>query len=111
MITTVNILPGEMEFNDTVWTVAPSSIAAYGKERIIVDHLNVSRYGQFVRIDGAVSSYADDRLKIDLSNVNLDYILSHSASTRLVSVVMLPVHLQHLHFCHRSHISQLRVLT
>ncbi len=74
LVTTVNILPGEMEFNDTVWTVAPSSVTAYGKERIIVDHLNVSRYGQFVRIDGAVSSSADDRLKIDLSNVNLDYI-------------------------------------
>ena len=61
LITTVNILPGEMEFNDTVWTVAPSSIAAYGKERIIVDHLNVSRYGQFVRSEEHTSELQSQR--------------------------------------------------
>ncbi|MDE6543180.1 MAG: translocation/assembly module TamB [Muribaculaceae bacterium] len=74
LITRVNILPGEMQFNDTVWTVDKASITAYGKDRIVIDHINASRTGQYVKIDGTVSASTDDRLKIDLNNVNLDYI-------------------------------------
>lgn len=74
ILTRVTVLPGEMEFNDTVWTVDRASVTAYGKERFVVDHLNASRYGQYVKINGVASPDADDRLEIDLSNVNLDYI-------------------------------------
>lgn len=74
LFTRVNILPGEMEFNDTVWTVDRATITAYGTDKFAVDHINASRYGQYVKINGVASADPDDKLRIDLSNVNLDYI-------------------------------------
>lgn len=74
VVTQVRILPGEMQFNDTVWTVGSASMTAYGKDQIVIDHLNAGRSGQYVKIDGTVSKRVDDVVKIDLNNVNLDYI-------------------------------------
>ncbi len=69
----VTINPGEMVFNDSLWTVHPATIA-YRPRDVSVGGFNVSRSGQYVKIDGRASADVDDKLDVNLLDVNLDYI-------------------------------------
>ncbi|MCH5246965.1 MAG: translocation/assembly module TamB [Muribaculaceae bacterium] len=74
LVADVDLLPGRLEFNDSIWTIHPSRVSVMGKDRIDVDNLLVTRGDQFVKIGGVVSQNPADILRLDLSEVNLDYI-------------------------------------
>lgn len=63
-----------MTFNDSVWTVSPAQIVTNGTSRINISDFHVSRDNQFVKMDGVISHDPNDRLDIDVLNLNLDYI-------------------------------------
>lgn len=69
----ISVLPSEMVFNDTVWTVSPS-VVTIENNSIGVDGFRVGRQGQFVTIDGTVSANDSDSLEIELKDVDLDYV-------------------------------------
>lgn len=69
----ISFLPGNLAFNDTVWTMDPSE-AVIRKGRIEVDGFRVGRAGQHIEIDGAVTAANDDSLAISLADVDLDYV-------------------------------------
>jgi hypothetical protein len=69
----IDVLPAQLTFNDTTWTVYRSQVEIEGK-RITVDHLNIDHADQFIKINGAVSDNASDSLRINLNKVNLAYI-------------------------------------
>lgn len=71
--TLINVNPGELVFNDTVWTISPSVIDIH-QGMIDVDGFRVGRSGQYVAIDGTVSKLSSDSLVISLRDVNLDYV-------------------------------------
>lgn len=71
--TLVNVNPGELVFNDTIWTVEPATIDIH-QGMIDVDRFRIGRPGQYVAIDGTVSSLESDSLEISLRDVNLDYV-------------------------------------
>lgn len=73
LLTRVNVNPGRMVFNDTVWTVEPSVIDIQGK-RAEVNNFRVGRDKQFVTIEGVASSNPADTLVLTLQDVNLDYV-------------------------------------
>lgn len=72
--TFTDIHESTMTFNDSVWTISPAIIATQGMSKIKVSDFNVSRSNQFVKINGVVSDNPDDKLDIDVLNLNLDYI-------------------------------------
>lgn len=73
LLTRVNVNPGRMVFNDTVWTVEPSVIDVQGN-RAEVNNFRVGRDNQFVTIEGVASSNPADTLVLTLQDVNLDYV-------------------------------------
>lgn len=73
LVTDLHVNPGQVVFNDTVWTVDPSRIALEGK-RIEVDHFKAWRDRQCIAIDGCVSTSPSDTLTIRLDDINLDYV-------------------------------------
>jgi len=69
----IDLLPGELTFNDSTWTINPAIITVAGKE-VGISGINVHHGRQFVKIDGAVSPDPDKRLTLDLADFSLDYL-------------------------------------
>ncbi len=79
----VDIQPGRMTFNDSVWTVHLSTIL-YEPKRLEVEDFNVSRSGQWVKINGLATPEPDDCLTVELQDVNLDYIFESLGLTNVM---------------------------
>ncbi len=71
--TRLNVNPGKLVFNDTVWVVEPSVVDFDGKRAEIHD-FRVGRDNQFVTIEGVASDNPADTITLTLEDVNLDYI-------------------------------------
>lgn len=69
----IKVNPTEMTFNDTVWEIHPSTIDIVDK-CINVKNFEVSRDNQYVKIDGTASDNNDDKLCLQLLDMNLDYV-------------------------------------
>ncbi|MBQ2980225.1 MAG: translocation/assembly module TamB domain-containing protein [Bacteroidaceae bacterium] len=69
----VDIRPTQFAINDTIWDIKPASILVEDKN-IAVNHIDISRPGQHLYINGVVSQNAQDTLHVDLQDINLDYI-------------------------------------
>lgn len=69
----VDILPGSMTFNDTIWAMDPSRIT-FREGRIAIDNFNVGRSDQHIKINGVVSSSPADNIIVSLADVDLDYV-------------------------------------
>ena len=73
LMATIDVNPTTLVFNDTTWYVHNSRIGVYNKT-IRVDDFKVTCDNQFVSIDGKTSAEPDDKLVVELKDINLDYI-------------------------------------
>lgn len=73
LMSTIDVKPTTMVFNDTTWHVHNSKIGIYNKT-IRVDDFRVTSDNQFIWIDGRSSADNQDEIKIELKDINLDYI-------------------------------------
>ncbi len=69
----IDLLPGELTFNDSTWTINPALITVAGKE-MDVTGIDVHHGRQYVRINGVVSPDPEKRLTLDLADFSLDYL-------------------------------------
>lgn len=69
----VDIKESRIVLNDTAWTVHPASVI-WADKHLLVNDIDISRPGQFIRITGVASSSALDVLCLDLNEVSLDYV-------------------------------------
>ena len=69
----IDIKPSDMVVNDTTWKIEQGHIAI-DNGTILVQNVAGGCEGQFIHVDGKVSSNPDDELCLTLNNVNLDYI-------------------------------------
>jgi len=70
----VRILPSHTILNNGQWDIEPSDIL-YSDKRLLVDEFDLHRGKQHVIIDGIASEHPTDTLKVDLNEVEVDYIL------------------------------------
>ena len=73
LITDLNINPSQLVFNDSVWTIQQASVH-YADKNIEVKNFDVRNDEQFITMSGKASASPEDELRLDLKNVNLDYI-------------------------------------
>ena len=73
LTTDIDVNPGEIVFNDTVWNIKPSKIAI-AKDLISVSRFEISHAEQLVSINGAVSRDPDQRLQLRLRDIDLNYV-------------------------------------
>lgn len=69
----VQIQPGTLTLGGVDWDVEPAYIGRREKSTVI-HRLGFSCPGQELAINGVVSDMPDDRLTVDLDNINVDYI-------------------------------------
>ncbi len=69
----LNINRSHFFVNDTIWTIEPANIH-YQNKKIKVNDINVWRTNQHVKINGQASENSQDTIKLDLENINLNYI-------------------------------------
>ena len=79
--TDVNILPSNMILNDTVWQIEKSKISI-NSEFIAADNFKIhnNENNQYININGRYASKGNllqqDSLKVDLKNINLNYVFN-----------------------------------
>ena len=73
LTTRVDVNPGRIVFNDTVWTVAPSVITVADK-RVNIGNFRVSHDDQLLSINGTASPDSTSTLTLKLRDINLDYV-------------------------------------
>lgn len=73
LLANVSINPSQMIFNDTIWSVNPASILIEGND-VTIDGFDVRRDNQYITLNGKISPNPDDEMRLNLLNVNLDYI-------------------------------------
>lgn len=71
--TIIDVNPGEMVFNDSLWTVSPSRISI-NPEKITVSDFRVGSGSQYLSIKGAASADEKEKLMVALRKVSLDYV-------------------------------------
>lgn len=81
----VNFEESELVFNDSVWTIHPAEVTINPGKKVVVDNLLVNHGAQFARINGVASQLPSDTLRVDLRDIDLDYIFS----TLRIDAVML----------------------
>ena len=70
----VRILPSHAILNNSQWDIEPSAIL-YSDKRLLVDEFDLHRGQQHIIIDGIASENPNDTMKVDLNEVEVDYIL------------------------------------
>lgn len=70
---TVDVHESSMTLNDTVWTIHPASIAI-AKDYYAIDNWRIGNDTQYLNIDGTVGRNPDDKLMVNLRDINLDYV-------------------------------------
>ena len=73
LTTRVDVNPGRIVFNDTIWSVAPSVITIADK-KVRVNNFRVSHSDQLVSITGEASADTTSTLVLRLRDINLDYV-------------------------------------
>ena len=70
----IEILPTKAILNDTIWHIRPSHIAI-DSGRVFIDNFLVEHSGQHLLIDGKITKEETDSCRIDLKNIDVQYIL------------------------------------
>ena len=73
-----NIEPTELVFNDSIWRLYPATITV-DSSNIRIDRLQAYHHNQFLKINGSISHNPEEELRVDLNQVDLEYIF-HSLS-------------------------------
>lgn len=70
----IDILPTTVVLNDTVWNIRSSHVAV-DSGRVFVDNFLFERPDQLLRIDGRITKEPTDSCRIDLRNIDVQYVL------------------------------------
>lgn len=69
----IAVNPTEITINDTIWNMRPATVDLT-KNQIKIENFEINSDNQFIKINGLVSQNPNDKLAVDLQNMNLDYI-------------------------------------
>ncbi len=71
----ISVQPSEMYIQDTLWHIRPSRIMI-GQKDITVDNFLIEHDKQHIAIDGRLRQNASDSLVLNLSDINVAYIMN-----------------------------------
>ena len=70
----IDILPTKVILNDAEWNIRSSHVAI-DSGRVYIDNFLFERPDQFLRVDGKITKEATDSCRIDLKNIDVQYVL------------------------------------
>lgn len=74
-VASVAIQPSHIKMKGVLWDVMPSDIT-YTKNNVEVRQFAITNGGQHIKVDGKATASRQDSLLVDLSGVDIDYVLS-----------------------------------
>ena len=72
--TMIDLRPSKIILNDTIWEIHPSQITI-DKNLIEIDNFLFEHQNQYVRANGRIGKETTDSCLVDLSNINLQYVM------------------------------------
>lgn len=72
----LRVLPTQVIISDTVWDIRASRINLNSDQTIDIRNFRFENNNQFLHIDGRLSKLQSDAVKVNLNEVNLEYILN-----------------------------------
>lgn len=75
LMTKTAVAQSNLVFNDTIWRLYPTSILI-DKNAIRINKLQAAHQKQFIKIDGAISKNPEEKMLVELNEVNLEYIFN-----------------------------------
>ena len=72
--TMIDLRPSKIILNDTIWKIHPSQITI-DKNLIEIDNFLFEHQNQYVRANGRIGKETTDSCLVDLSNINLQYVM------------------------------------
>ncbi len=70
----ISIEPSHININDTIWNIHPSTIT-YKAGQIDINRFTIANNKQHIIIDGTASKSQADSVKIELNDIDIEYIL------------------------------------
>ncbi|GHT18206.1 hypothetical protein FACS189429_4270 [Bacteroidia bacterium] len=70
-----DIKPAQIVIADSLWNIGAGSLAWTENKKLVIHKFRVENAEQFLAIDGIASKSADDKINIELSQLNLNSIL------------------------------------
>lgn len=71
----MNILPSEIGYKNSKWLIHPAQVT-YTKNQLSVNNFELSNDQQRLLVNGRVTNSPNDSIKVDLKNVDVEYILN-----------------------------------
>ncbi|MFT3752915.1 MAG: translocation/assembly module TamB domain-containing protein [Paludibacter sp.] len=72
----LSVLPSEVIISDSIWTLHPCVVDFNADSTIRVHDFRFDNHDQFVHVDGIASKNMDDRLLVEMNDLDLEFILS-----------------------------------
>jgi len=71
----LNIKPTQIIVSDSTWNIHPCSIDLNPDSTIKISNFNFDNHNQYIHINGLASKSKDDKIEVDLNQINLDFVM------------------------------------
>ncbi len=74
-LATTKILPSDITIRDSIWRIQQSQIVFLPDSTMDIQHFHLQNNEQFVFVDGIASKYIDDKVQVEVRDVEIGFIL------------------------------------
>lgn len=84
----IEVLPTNIVLNDSAWSIGKANIIyALADNTMLVDNFSLGTDYQSITANGKASMLATDSIDVVLNNINLDYLLSYTEASEVISIM------------------------
>ena len=84
----IQIKPTHIILNDSAWTISPTNLTyTHATHSLDIHNLLLQTDYQSIKADGRASTEESDSINIQLSNINLNYLLSYTEANKAISIL------------------------
>jgi hypothetical protein len=84
----IEVLPSNIVLNDSAWSIGKANIIyALADNTMLVDNFSLGTDYQSITANGKASMLATDSIDVVLNNINLDYLLSYTEASGVISIM------------------------
>ena len=84
----IQIKPTHIILNDSAWTISPTNLTyTHATHSLDIHNLQLNTDYQSIKADGRASKEESDSINIQLSNINLNYLLSYTEANKAISIL------------------------
>ena len=84
----IELLPSNIVLNDSAWSIGNANILyTLAENTMCIDNFSLSTDYQLITANGKASVLATDSIDVVLNNINLDYLLTYTEASQVISIM------------------------